>query len=55
MNKNHLDRIANEVQTWLTTGDMNTEILAEYFEFLSPFWRGHGKAEFIEKLVASPD
>lgn len=45
-----LERIIDLVETWLITGDLNTEMLADDFCFISPFWKGNSKHEFIEKF-----
>ncbi|MEQ1790505.1 MAG: hypothetical protein ABL857_08685, partial [Rickettsiales bacterium] len=35
---------------WLITGNLNAEILADNFHFISPFWQSNGKDEFLAKF-----
>lgn len=46
-----LAKIVEDIETWLTTGNINPEILAENFKFFSPFWEGNNKAEFLDKFL----
>lgn len=41
--------------TWLTQGDLNTEILAPHFQFNSPYWQGSNREAFIRKFKHSTD
>ena len=38
-------------ETWLIKRDLNPDMLAENFQFISPFWKGNNKAEFIDKFL----
>lgn len=44
------DEILNFVETWLITGELNTTMLADNFQFTSPFWKGANKSEFIKQF-----
>jgi hypothetical protein len=44
------DEILNFVETWLITGDLNESMLAENFQFTSPFWKGANKSEFLKQF-----
>ncbi len=45
-----IDTIINYVETWLTTGKLNQEILSDNFHFISPLWESNNKADFIQKF-----
>lgn len=45
-----VDQIVKFIETWLTTGKLNSEILAQNFKFISPFWKSNDRAAFIEKF-----
>jgi len=38
------------VETWLTTGELNAAMLADNFRFISPFWKGNNKKDFVAKF-----
>lgn len=46
-----VEEIINLTETWLVTGDVNPDMLAEDFQFISPFWKGNNKAEFLNKFL----
>lgn len=45
-----LESIVEKTSEWLTTGKIDPNILADNFEFISPFWKGNNKAEFLSKF-----
>lgn len=46
-----IEEIIDLTETWLIKGDLNPDMLAENFQFISPFWKGNNKAEFIDKFL----
>ncbi len=48
-----LTEIAQKIELWLTTGAISADILADNFRFISPFWQGNNKTEFLEKFLDS--
>jgi hypothetical protein len=46
-----VEEIIDLTETWLIKGDLNPDMLAENFQFISPFWKGNNKAEFIDKFL----
>lgn len=46
-----IEEIIRLTETWLVKGDLNPDILAENFQFISPFWKGNNKSEFIDKFL----
>lgn len=51
MQKNFsINEIMNVVEKWLITGELNTDILSDHFQFNSPFWKNANKIEFIEQF-----
>ncbi len=46
-----LTEIAQKIELWLTTGAISADILADNFRFISPFWQGNNKTEFLEKFL----
>lgn len=40
-----IEEIIDLTATWLINGDLNPDMLAEKFQFISPFWKGNNKAE----------
>jgi len=50
MNIFSIEDIIGFVEEWLTTGNLNTDLLADNFTFNSPFWKNASKAEFISKF-----
>ena len=46
-----IEKIIELTETWLISGDLNPEMLAENFQFISPFWKGNNKAEFLNKFL----
>lgn len=45
-----IEEIIDLTETWLIKGDLNSGMLAENFQFISPFWKGNNKAEFMDKF-----
>jgi hypothetical protein len=46
-----IEEIIDLTETWLIKGDLNPDMLAENFQFISPFWKGNNKSEFIDKFL----
>ncbi len=46
-----IEKIIELTETWLISGDLNPEMLSENFQFISPFWNGNNKAEFLNKFL----
>jgi hypothetical protein len=46
-----IEEIINLTETWLIKGELNPDILADTFQFISPFWKGNNKAEFVSKFL----
>lgn len=40
----------DSITTWLVTGELNPAILADDFQFNSPFWQGANREEFIKQF-----
>lgn len=38
------------VEKWLITGELEVDMLADNFKFVSPFWESNSKADFINKF-----
>lgn len=51
MKKFTADELIDHTLDWLTTGNLNTEILADNFQFISPFWQSNDKDAFLEKFL----
>lgn len=45
-----IETIANSIENWLISGNLNPMILSETFQFTSPFWRGANKTEFLAQF-----
>jgi len=45
-----VDQIIDAIKKWLVTGELNTDILADDFEFSSPFWKKANRLEFIKQF-----
>lgn len=50
-----IEEIVDLTETWLVKGDLNPDMLAENFQFVSPFWKGNNKTEFIKKFLDSTE
>ena len=50
MNDN-IDSLIHAVQTWLVTGSISPDILADDFIFSSPFWKEASKSAFLDKFL----
>lgn len=50
-----IEEIIDLTETWLVKGDLNPDMLAENFQFISPFWKGNNKIEFINKFLDSTE
>jgi len=46
-----MEEIINFTETWIVKGDLNPHILADNFQFISPFWESNDKATFLEKFL----
>ena len=46
-----IEEIINLTEKWLVKGDLNPDMLADNFQFKSPFWKGNNKAEFVAKFL----
>lgn len=46
-----IEEIIGLTETWLVKGNLNPDMLAENFQFISPFWKGNNKTEFINKFL----
>lgn len=46
-----LEQIVEKVETWLIKGSISADILADDFKFISPFWKGNNKSEFLDKFL----
>lgn len=46
-----MEEIIDLTETWLINGDLNPAMLADNFQFISPFWKGSNKAEFLDKFL----
>ena len=46
-----IEELIDLTETWLIKGDLNPDMLEEKFQFISPFWKGNNKAEFIDKFL----
>ena len=51
MRKFTIDQIIDFVEKWLINGDLNQEILANDFHFISPFWESNDKEAFLAKFL----
>ena len=50
-NKYRLEEIIDSIEKWLVKGDITSDILADNFKFISPFWKGSNKTEFLDKFL----
>lgn len=50
-----IDQIMGDIENWLTTGNLNSEILSENFQFISPFWECSNKNQFTTKFLNSSE
>ena len=46
-----LDEIIDCIEIWLLKGHIQADILSDNFKFISPFWKGNNKAEFLGKFL----
>jgi len=46
-----IEEIISLTEAWLVKGNLNADMLAENFQFISPFWKGNNKAEFLSKFL----
>lgn len=44
-----IEKIIELTETWIINGDLRPDMLAEDFEFNSPFWKSNNKAVFFDK------
>lgn len=45
-----IDELITKTEKWLTTGSLDVEILAEEFNFISPYWKSSNKQDFVDKF-----
>ena len=50
-----MEELVDHTENWLIKGDLNAAILADNFQFISPFWKSSSRAEFIDKFQNSPE
>ena len=50
-----IEELINFTEIWLIKGDLNPTILADNFQFISPFWESNSRADFIDKFQNSSD
>ena len=50
-----IEELINYTEIWLIKGDLNPTILADNFQFISPFWESSSRVEFIDKFQNSSD
>jgi hypothetical protein len=43
--------LMDAVEKWLVKGDLNPDILASDFTFVSPFWKHADRQSFIDKFL----
>ena len=48
-----LEEIMDLTDTWLVQGDLNIDMLADNFQFISPFWSSNTRQAFIDKFKHS--
>ena len=46
-----VDQILKYTKKWLFTGELNVEMLADKFHFISPFWESNDKQAFLDKFL----
>lgn len=46
-----IDQLIDYTEKWLVTGDLNKNILADDFRFISPFWESNDKNAFLAKFL----
>lgn len=51
MSKFTVNQIIDHVEKWVVTGELNAEMLADNFHFISPFWQSNDKNTFVEKFL----
>ena len=51
MPKFTVNQIIDYVEKWVVTGELNVEMLADNFHFISPFWQSNDKNIFLEKFL----
>lgn len=50
-----IEELIDLTETWITKGDLDCSMLADNFQFISPYWKSNSRAEFIEKFKHSSD
>ena len=48
-----VEELIDLTETWLTKGDLNLNMLANNFQFISPFWKSNSRKDFIDKFQNS--
>jgi hypothetical protein len=51
MSKFTMDEIIDYTEKWLTTGEVNEDMLSDDFHFISPFWESNDKNAFVSKFL----
>jgi len=47
-----IEEIMNLTEKWVITGELNPDMLADDFQFNSPYWKGYAdKTEFLKKFL----
>ena len=41
-----LEQLVKLVETWLTTGELDVYMLADNFQFISPYWKSRGSLRY---------
>jgi len=50
-----VEQLLDYTEKWLTSGELNDLILADDFQFISPYWKSNSREEFIAKFQGSQD
>ena len=45
-----VEQIIDAIKTWLVSGELNSDVLSDHFEFSSPFWKKANRVEFIKQF-----
>jgi len=43
-------QLIDSTENWLIKGELDPSILADHFQFISPFWKCSNRTEFIDKF-----
>ena len=50
-----IQEIAAAIKQWLVTGDISPELLADEFQFSSPYWKEASRDQFIQQFCLGDD